>query len=87
MAFWVPAAAGFCLLALFVFIVLILQVFFFKFYHTKFLHTFKRITGTELTLTTISAEQRTAVKQAGLPLILLLVIIIWGIYKLLMRFQ
>lgn len=87
MAIWVPAAAGFCLIVLFIFIVLILQLFFVEFYSTKFLPTIKRITGTELILTTMSVEQRTALKKGFLPLLILLVVIFWGISRLLMLLQ
>jgi len=70
MAFWVPAAAGFCVIAMFIFIVLILQLYFKEFYNDKFHPFLSKVTGVRLELTEMSDEQRVIIKNGVLILAL-----------------
>jgi hypothetical protein len=63
MAFWVPAAAGFCVVAAFIFIVLILQLYFKEFYNSKFDPFIRRVTKDKLELTQMAEEQRVILKN------------------------
>jgi len=70
MAFWVPAAAGFCVVAIFIFIMLVLQLYFKEFYNSRFHPFIRKVTGGRLELTEISDEQRVIIRNGMLALAL-----------------
>ena len=72
MAFWVPAAAGFCVVAIFIFIVLILQLYFDGFYKNKFDPLIRKVTADKLQLTPMTDEQRIILKQGVLALVIVI---------------
>ncbi|OGU18374.1 MAG: hypothetical protein A2076_05445 [Geobacteraceae bacterium GWC2_53_11] len=87
MALWVPAAAGFGLICVYIFMDLIMQLYFVEFYNTKFTPAIRRITGDKLNLTSMSSEQRTIIRKGFLPTIILLAAILFGISRVIMRYQ